>query len=213
HGRTAHKELDPGRYLRLARAGFASCAVDLPGHGERKEEPTDPAAALGIIEQMLGELDDVVQDLGRLGGFDMERAAIGGMSLGGMITLTRLCRPHPFRAAIVEAASGNWAFQEDRQFHDQQAAADLDPIRHLENWREIPLLAVHSRADQWVLWEGQREFLEALRRRSRDPGRIEELVFDRTGATFEHLGFGHAANEVRLTEIDFLDRALRAGQA
>ena len=72
---------------------------------------------------------------------------------------------------------------------------------------------MHSRADQWVLWEGQREFLEALRRRSRDPGRIEELVFDRTGATFEHLGFGHAANEVRLTEIDFLDRALRAGQA
>ena len=35
HGRTANKELDPGRYLRWIRAGFAACALDLPGHGER----------------------------------------------------------------------------------------------------------------------------------------------------------------------------------
>jgi len=33
HGRTANKELDPGRYLRLIRAGIAVCAIDLPGHG------------------------------------------------------------------------------------------------------------------------------------------------------------------------------------
>ena len=129
HGRTAHKELDPGRYLRLARAGFASCAVDLPGHGEREDEQSiEPAASLDIIEQMLGEIDDVVRELGRRGGFDMRRAAIGGMSLGGMITLARLCRPHPFRAAIVEAASGNWSFQEHRQFHDQDAVAEAQDL-------------------------------------------------------------------------------------
>ena len=40
HGRTVAKELDPGRYLRLARAGIASCALDLPGHGERAEMGT-----------------------------------------------------------------------------------------------------------------------------------------------------------------------------
>ena len=209
HGRTAHKELDPGRYLRLARAGIASCAIDLPGHGEREDaHETEPADALNIIEQMLGELDDVVQELGRRGGFDLQRAAIGGMSLGGMITLARLCRPHPFRAAIVEAASGNWSFQEQRQFQDQVAVADLDPIRHLANWREIPLLAVHCKADEWVFWEGQRAFLDALRTRSRKPELVEELVLEHTGAPFEHLGFGKAANDVRLTEIDFLKRTI-----
>ena len=45
HGRTANKELDPGRYLRLARAGIGSCAVDLPGHGFRTTEPLPPCAA------------------------------------------------------------------------------------------------------------------------------------------------------------------------
>ncbi|MBT4768842.1 MAG: hypothetical protein HOO04_10850, partial [Phycisphaerae bacterium] len=35
HGRTAFKELDPGRYLRLMRRGISVCAIDLPGHGER----------------------------------------------------------------------------------------------------------------------------------------------------------------------------------
>jgi hypothetical protein len=44
HGRTVTKELDPGRYLRLARAGIASCALDLPGHGERFDAALqDPA--------------------------------------------------------------------------------------------------------------------------------------------------------------------------
>ena len=40
HGRTATKELDPGRYLRLARAGIGACAIDLPGHGERETNPS-----------------------------------------------------------------------------------------------------------------------------------------------------------------------------
>ena len=35
HGRTADKELDPGRYLRYMRRGLNICAVDLPGHGGR----------------------------------------------------------------------------------------------------------------------------------------------------------------------------------
>ena len=52
HGRTATKELDPGRYLRLARAGIGSCAVDLPGHGERGSEAgMRPEAVLDNIEQ------------------------------------------------------------------------------------------------------------------------------------------------------------------
>ena len=37
HGRTASKELDPGRYLRLAREGIGTIALDLPGHGGRED--------------------------------------------------------------------------------------------------------------------------------------------------------------------------------
>jgi alpha-beta hydrolase superfamily lysophospholipase len=209
HGRTASKELDPGRYLRLARAGIGCCSIDLPGHGERLEEQTlAPDASLGILEQVVTEIDEVITEVAREETFDPQRVAIGGMSLGGMATMVRLCRPHQFKAAIVEASSGNWSFQHHRQFTDPDAAAALDPITHLKSWREIPFLAVHSRHDEWVSWEGQLEFLEALRSRYKHPELIEQCLFERTGAPFEHLGFGQSTNEAKNTEIDFLKRHL-----
>jgi len=205
HGRTACKELDPGRYLRLARAGIGSCALDLPGHGERHDERSQhPRMALSIIEQAASELDDVMRDLGRRGAFDLTRAAIGGMSMGGMIAMVRLTRANPFRAAIFEATSGSWHHQLDRQFADEAAIEALDPIRHLDAWREIPIMAVHSRDDAWVHFKGQEEFIDALRARYRNPEAVETMFLEKTGAPHEHLGFGSHANQVRLREIAFL---------
>ena len=210
HGRTATKELDPGRYLRLARAGIGSCAIDLPGHGERGSEAgMRPQALLDNVEQAASEIDDVVTALGRRG-FDLDRMAIGGMSMGGMVALIRLQRPHRFRAAILEATSGNWRVQHQRQFFDHESADRLDPIRHLERWRELPVLVVHSRRDQWVEFEGQLAFIEALRRQVDHPEWIEVMALEETGAPHEHLGFGHRTNEVKTREVDFLRTHLLA---
>ncbi len=211
HGRTATKELDPGRYLRLARAGIGSCAIDLPGHGERRvedEDGHDLALVLDHIEQAVDEIDDVVRDLGRRH-FDLQRMAIGGMSMGGMVALARLCRPHVFNAAILEATSGNWSVQKGRQFPHSTAADRLDPIRHLGSWREIPTLAVHSRGDEWVDFEGQMAFLEEIRRIGRNPESIEVMALEETGAPHEHLGFGRRTNDVKNAEVAFLKRHLR----
>ena len=58
HGRTADKELDPGRYLRYVRAGINVCAVDLPGHGQRLVESMQtPEAAFDVILQMSHEVN------------------------------------------------------------------------------------------------------------------------------------------------------------
>ena len=204
HGRTATKELDPGRYLRLARAGIGSCAMDLPGHGERgSESGMRPEALLDNVEQAASEVDDVVTALGRKG-FDLDRMAIGGMSMGGMVALVRLQRPHRFRAAILEATSGNWRVQHQRQFFDHESADRLDPIQHVDRWRELPVLAVHSRLDQWVEFEGQVAFLDALREQVAHPEWIELMALEETGAPHEHLGFGHRTNQVKLREVDFL---------
>jgi pimeloyl-ACP methyl ester carboxylesterase len=208
HGRTATKELDPGRYLRLARAGIGSCAIDLPGHGERGSEAGMRAeAVLDNIEQAALEIDDVVNALGRRN-FDLDRMAIGGMSMGGMVTLVRLCRPHRFRATVLEATSGNWRVQHQRQFFDHESADRLDPIRHLDRWREIPVLAVHSRADEWVDFDGQSAFLDEVRRRAARPEDVELMALDETGAPYEHLGFGRRTNEVKNREVEFLSRHL-----
>ncbi|MCH8858659.1 MAG: hypothetical protein IID54_03665, partial [Proteobacteria bacterium] len=61
HGRSVNKELDPGHYLRwlrAARGGIATCALDLPGHGERFIEAFQgPAHTLEVVRQAASEID------------------------------------------------------------------------------------------------------------------------------------------------------------
>jgi alpha-beta hydrolase superfamily lysophospholipase len=228
HGRTVNKELDPGRYLRWIRAGLAACAIDLPGHGERFEAALqDPAASLDVIAQVLPEIDAVIEsvaDPAYGGAFDLERLAIGGMSLGGMATLRRLCDEHPFRCATLEATTG-WLeglyfpekaglAQTERWLvdHAPGRVAELDPAAHLSGFRPIPLLAVHSEADRVVPVEGMRIFLERLRehhrQRGADPSMIEFLTWPQTGAPQEHAGFGRFSNDAKNAQTEFLKRHL-----
>jgi hypothetical protein len=135
HGRTAHKELDPGRYLRWMRAGIGACAVDLPGHGERFDAALQvPLQSFAVVRQMIEELDSLVEAIQTMPEFDAARMAIGGMSAGGMAALARLCRPHPFVCASVEATSGSWRHQQHlgrEMFRevDEAEIAELNPLR------------------------------------------------------------------------------------
>lgn len=209
HGRTANKEIDPGRFTRLLRAGIGVVSVDLPGHGERHDPRlTTGTTTLEVVERMVEEIDSVVQAALALGSFDPDAIAIGGFSAGGMAVLVRLCRPHRFRAAIVEATTGDWSFQRHREMYDADRVARLDPIAHLAAWRAIPLLILHAEADEWVDIEGQRSFVRALRERGVPPSMIEFHAFDRTGAPAEHIGFGRHAAAAKDLGTDFLARHL-----
>jgi alpha-beta hydrolase superfamily lysophospholipase len=231
HGRTVNKELDPGRYLRWVRAGIAACAIDLPGHGERADPAMDsPARTLDVLAKAVGEIDGVVEALadpgvaGGRGVFDLERLGIGGMSAGGMAVLRRLCDPHPFKAATVEATTGDLAalYHPDagRPWvvnHPAEKIEPLDPMRHLSTWPPIPLLALHSEADAVVPFAGQRAFIEALRRhheqRGADPGLVQLVTWPQTGAAQEHMGFGRYSNDAKNLQTAFLSGALGVGGA
>ncbi len=191
HGRTVSKELDPGRYLRLMRAGIASVAIDLPGHGEREGPKLhDPRHTIEVVTQAVGEIDQVVAALTaptaptdpasveptntfEPGVFDTTRLALGGMSAGGMVTLRRLCDEHPFSAALVEATSGRLAelYFPPKDLartpwpidHPRAAVDAIDPSQHLETWRPIPLLAISATTDRVVAFETQQRFLDDLR--------------------------------------------------
>jgi dipeptidyl aminopeptidase/acylaminoacyl peptidase len=212
HGRTASKELDPGRYLRLMRAGIGVCAVDLPGHGERFEAPLQhPAHTLDVILQMIDEIDEIVDAVTALGVFDRDRLGIGGMSAGGMATLSRLCRPHPFRCASVEATTGSWMHQQDREMFHGRRAEEIhpnNPMEHLEHWRQIPLQAIHSKLDSWVSFDGQAAFIEELRWHYGDPMLIELIAYEETGAPFEHAGFGRLAADAKEKQRNFFRKWL-----
>lgn len=227
HGRTVSKELDPGRYLRLIRAGIAVCAVDLPGHGERPGPKLhDPRHTIDVVAQAIGEVDQIVEalaDPAHGDAFDLDRLALGGMSAGGMVTLRRLCDPHPFAAALVEATSGRLS---DLYFppagsgrrpwpidHPRERVEAIDPSRHLGGWRPIPFLAIHATSDEVVAFETQRQFIADLRARYRaqgvDPEQVELLTFIDTGAPNEHAGFGRFGNDAKNAATDFLRDALR----
>lgn len=217
HGRTVNKELDPGRYLRWMRAGIGACAVDLPGHGERYDETLQqPDRTLDVVTQMIDEIDSIVEALAQYPQFDVNRLAIGGMSAGGMATIARLTKPHRFRCASVEATTGSWMHQRRRaMFREQtdETIAAIDPIQHLDGWREIPFQAIHTRADEWVAFEGQQEFIDALKARYADPALIDFITYDTTGAPFEHAGFGRHAADAKDRQRDFLSQQLLAASS
>jgi dienelactone hydrolase len=191
HGRTVNKELDPGRYLRWLRAGIACVAVDLPGHGERGDAPLQaPARVLDVVRRAESEIDAIVGAVRALDGFDPDRIGIGGMSAGGMVSMVRLCRPHAFVGALLESTTGDWSARVAGANWPMDLVRALNPIDHLAQWREVPVLAIHSELDEWVPIDGQRRFLDALRARAAHPARIELLAFPHTGAPHEHSGFG-----------------------
>ncbi|MBX3357360.1 MAG: prolyl oligopeptidase family serine peptidase [Phycisphaeraceae bacterium] len=230
HGRTVNKELDPGRYLRWIRAGIAACAIDLPGHGERADpDQQQPDHTLDVLGQTVAEIDAVIEalaDPSHAGVFDLDRLAIGGMSMGGMATLRRLCEPHPFACAAVECTTGDlhslyfgpradgetpWPVR-----HDPARVEQVDPMAHIDDspgWSPIPLLALHSEADRVVPFNSQRRFISALadryRRIGADPSVIRLVSWPQTGAPEEHSGFGRVANEAKNVQTEFLVEHLR----
>jgi dienelactone hydrolase len=253
HGRTAHKELDSGRYLRWLRAehpsgdpalaGFATCALDLPMHGQRFQEGGhDPRNTLVILSQMLRELDlvlDALESDPHLPSvFDLTQLGLGGMSAGGMVSLRRACQPHPFVCLAVEGSAGNLSLlygvpafdgapaslrtpPPGLAIHAPESVHPLDPMRHLDGFRPVPLLALHSEADQIVPLACMTTFLEALGPRyqqaatqspaTRLPAPFIQLrTWPRTGAPQEHSGFGTVASEAKSIQTDFLSRVLFA---
>ena len=224
HGRTVNKELDPGRYLRWIRAGIAAVALDLPGHGERFEEGMQGSdRTLEIVTRMASELDAVVQSLGEArwqGCFDTLRVGVGGMSAGGMATLIRLCSPHRFTCAAVESTAGDFEMMSrftafyTRGGRDPSGSMAFmnNPARRLDAWRPIPLLSLHSEADEWVPVQAMRSFCVSLRERYQalgaNPALVELRTWETTGAPNEHAGFGRVASEAKDEQLRFLSAHL-----
>lgn len=218
HGRTVYKELDPGRYNRWVRAGIGAVAIDLPGHGERFTEGAhSPDQTVHTITQCVSEIDAVLRSISELGIYDMSKAAMGGMSAGGMVTARRCCDPHPFLGISLECTTGDLLglyFPENpseegiwRIHHDRSEVQAIDTPSHLSTFDPIPLLAMHNRGDELVPFDIQANFLSTLRNHyndlDADPDLIQLVEFENTGAIQEHSGFGKFASKAKDQQLEF----------
>ncbi|MDE1038024.1 MAG: prolyl oligopeptidase family serine peptidase [Phycisphaerales bacterium] len=212
HGRTADKELDPGRYLRCVRRGINVCAVDLPDHGQRcTDRQHHKENILGIIQQMSAEIQPVLDELEMQGGFDLNRAAIGGMSAGGLTSVYHLCSPHNFKAVILEASGGEWIHLRNSDLLPHLTLEELEvvnPMNHLTSWKDVPVIAFHNKHDVRVPFETTSDFIGALKDKSPNPEDIELVAFERSGAPNEHMGFGRESAFVKEVQVEFLAKHL-----
>ncbi|NBX35991.1 MAG: alpha/beta fold hydrolase [Planctomycetes bacterium] len=209
HGRTVDKETDAGRYLRLVRAGIGCIAVDLPGHGERPvASMQDGSRTAEVVEQAASEIDGIMADAPAFG-FDPSRAVVGGLSAGGMAAALRGCSPHPFSGFLLEATTGDWSTLCGRPGFPASTVDRLNPITHLQGWRDCPVLALHATLDAWVPVEGQRRFIAALQARSAHPDSIALHEYARTDAPHEHMGFGRMASDAKSRGTRFISSCCR----
>jgi len=184
------------------------CAVDLPGHGARFDESLQTSdRILEVVLQMAHEIESVLSGLSNFEGFDMNAAALGGMSAGGLVAILHMLREHPFRAAVLEATGGSWEPLRNlpmcKTLSDEEFDT-LNPINRLDGWRDIPVVAFHSRQDAWMPFRAESDFIDAIKKRSSFPEDIELVAFDHTGAPEEHMGFGRETAFVKEVQVDFL---------
>ena len=149
HGLSSNKERmssSAGRVL--ASRGFASLAIDLPLHGERRggnprEMLSNPLALVGAWRSAVTEVGDVVTWLEAQPSVDGSRIGVLGYSLGGFLALMAAANDDRLRVVAL-AAAGDLP---DATPYASMVRALVDPPRAARKLRGRPLLLVNGRWD------------------------------------------------------------------
>lgn len=175
HGTRTSSAIWDGQLVALGRAGHATHAVDLPGHGSRTAERFTFEGAIATIDAAVAAHDTPPLLVGlSLGGYAslayaaQNQHALAGVVLSGCSTEIagkplHLYRRFTSRLAAAFRPTGTWFVVEDmlKAMHGYSSLADLrrlglpvwfvngrrDPLR----WGERRLVASHARATLHVV--------------------------------------------------------------
>jgi len=148
--------------------GFATLAVDLPGHGASGAPDNPGRYALGMLAADLARVLDA---------FGVERATVLGYSLGARAAL-RFALDHPARVAalVLESVSPGIVDPEERAARRASDAVLADAIERegvaafVDLWEQWPLFA-----SQAALTQARRERLRVQRLANRPRGLANSL--------------------------------------
>lgn len=152
HGFTSRRERMVDSVGRaLLEHGIGSLAIDLPLHGSREGRIDElslrsPLQVVRTWRMALAESRTAIRFMSEYAGFDAERLALVGYSLGSFLG-TLVAAEEPSVRAVVLAAGGDLP---DRTPFGSLVRTIADPLRAVRKLRGIPLLMVNGRWDRTV---------------------------------------------------------------
>lgn len=180
--------------LRLAEAGMQGIVLDPPWRTTPNLENPSPAVLFALFDEVDARLDTVLGDLLDGGGSDATRLALTGFSMGGLYVSRRLAaRSHPFDAAALVLATGDWSFMprttldalphlkavipDEAVARIEQVLRAQSPVATPERFPPTALLLLNADRDPRVPLDAARRFHDALRPAYAARGADDALVF------------------------------------
>jgi hypothetical protein len=190
HGLRSVKESVLETCYNYARAGYRAIAPDLRLHGERDHADTrDARLEDSYVQTMLTIIEKSVADISALvDHFGASKAAIHGISLGGIISFSALLADPRLAVATIAMGSPDWGGllemmgvpRDHPQFHMVEA---YSPLAKAEGIAPRAVLMMHGDLDDVVPIQGARALRKKLEPLYAEHPHLLELV--------EYEGVGH----------------------
>ncbi len=204
HGLNGSKEVHERELILFAEHGLFAVGVDAVGHGERRYpdfgarfDPGNPRLEeeiLDVVQATAREVPALLDALVSTHGADPARLAIGGASLGGIITYTALVAEHRLRAAVPLIASPEW-----------KLPLPASPHLHLERFFPAALFSQAAGRDEVVRSSDTRRFHERLQPfYAQAPERLRYREFPESAHMMRHQDWEEATEDAAEWLVRFL---------
>lgn len=189
HGLRSDKESVLEPCYHFARRGFRAVAPDLRFHGERDHADTrEERLQDSYVPTMLAIIQKTVADVSAIvDHFGASKAALHGVSMGGIVTFASLLVEPRIAAASVAMGSPDWAgmlaTKGITRDHPQFPLIEsYSPLAHAASMAPRALLMLHGELDETVPIEGVRRLKAKLDPLYRDqPDRLELVEYPDLG--------------------------------
>lgn len=196
HGYTSAKEHNLAQAYLLAQKGYRVILPDSAYHGEREEDLTKEELSLkfwDVVYQNLKDLQDIKDELDRLGLIQDRRIGIGGTSMGGITTCAALTmypwvqastvmmgspKPVEFAKRLIEDARKtglNIPLSEEELQGLYDSLAGIDLSQRKEKLYSRPIFFWHGDADPVVPFDHSYDFYNEIIQDYKNPENIRFL--------------------------------------
>lgn len=170
HGLGADKSVQRKELGWLAVAGFRAICLDLPHHGERRDNYLDRIDDLSPIEKHLAVMQIVAEGMLEIPAIVtfclnhfQQPVGVCGISLGGFLTYGAVTADNRIQAAVPILGSPDWQAPHKGEVPIEQRALVMNaPLNFPESFPPCALFAANAGLDEHVPPEASRQFIDDL---------------------------------------------------